>query len=85
MKTISLNMKDEYSFLQGGKLEGMITDYPYDGELDKDWARPALLVVPGGGYGMTSRREGEPIASAFMGQGFQVFVLYHSAFKKKLI
>ena len=77
MKTISVNLKDEYSFLQGGRLDGMITDYPYDGELDKDWARPALLVVPGGGYGMTSRREGEPIASAFMGQGFQVFVLWY--------
>ena len=77
MKTISINLKDEYSFLQGGKLDGMITDYPYDGELDKHWARPAVLVIPGGGYGMTSRREGEPIASAFMGQGFQVFVLWY--------
>ena len=77
MKTISVNLKEVYPFLQGGQLDGMITDYPYDGELDKDWARPAVLVIPGGGYAMTSRREGEPIATAFMGQGFQVFVLWY--------
>ncbi len=77
MKTISVDLKEKYPFLQGGRLDGMITDYPYDGEVDQTWARPAVLVIPGGGYGMTSRREGEPIASAFMGQGFQVFVLWY--------
>ncbi len=77
MKTISVNLKDVYPFLQGGKLDGMTTDYPYDGEVDQNWARPAVLVIPGGGYAMASRREGEPIASAFMGQGFQVFVLWY--------
>ena len=77
MKTISVNLKDVYPFLQGGKLDGMMTDYPYDGEVDQNWARPAVLVIPGGGYAMASRREGEPIASAFMGQGFQVFVLWY--------
>ncbi|MBQ8342543.1 MAG: alpha/beta hydrolase [Clostridia bacterium] len=77
MKTISVNLKDVYPFLQGGKLDGLVTDYPYDGETDQNWARPAVLVLPGGGYAMTSRREGEPIASAFLGQGFQVFVLWY--------
>lgn len=77
MKTISVNLKDVYPFLQGGKLDGITTDYPYDGEVDQNWARPAVLVLPGGGYGMTSRREGEPIANAFLGQGFQVFVLWY--------
>jgi acetyl esterase/lipase len=52
-------------------------DYPWDGEVNPDWKRPAVIVVPGGGYGMTSKREGEPIATAFMGRGFQTFVLWY--------
>lgn len=77
MKTISVNLKNVYPFLQGGKLDGLITDYPYDWEQDPNWARPAVVVLPGGGYSMTSRREGEPVASAFLAQGFQVFVLWY--------
>ena len=77
MKTISVELKDAYPFLLGGKLEGFVTGYPYDGEVDKNWARPAVLVIPGGGYGMTSLREGWPIANAFIGQGFQAFVLWY--------
>ncbi len=77
MKTIAIDLKDVYPFLQGGKLEGFVTDYPYDGEAPSDWARPAVLVIPGGGYGMASRREGWPIANAFIGYGFQGFVLWY--------
>ena len=40
--------------------------------------RPAVLVVPGGGYQMTSDREAEPIAYAFAAQGFHTFVLRYS-------
>ena len=39
-------------------------------------ARPAMLVVPGGGYGTVCRStEGDPIAERFASLGFQVFVL----------
>ncbi len=51
----------------------MAMDFPWD--IQKDWKRPALIVVPGGGYGMVSKREGEPVASAFFAKGFQAFVL----------
>ncbi len=37
--------------------------------------RPALLVIPGGGYAMVSQREAEPIAVRFFEQGYNVFVL----------
>ena len=40
--------------------------------------RPAMLVLPGGGYGYTSNREGEPVALRFLCEGFQTFVLYYS-------
>lgn len=41
-------------------------------------SRPALLILPGGGYGYVSPREGEPIALAFMDMGFNCFILKYS-------
>ena len=44
-----------------------------------DFVRKALLVIPGGGYGVVcSDREGEPIAMAFMPYGYNAFVLHYS-------
>ncbi len=37
--------------------------------------RPAMLILPGGGYHGVSPREGEPIALAFMARGYNAFVL----------
>ncbi|WP_309123830.1 alpha/beta hydrolase [Arthrobacter sp.] len=43
-----------------------------DGE---DTPRPAILVLPGGGYGQTSAHEGEPVAEWLAGLGVHAFVL----------
>lgn len=40
--------------------------------------RPAVVVIPGGGYQALSDREGEPIAMGFAAQGFNTFVLRYS-------
>ncbi len=40
--------------------------------------RPAMLVVPGGGYGHLSTREGEPVALEFMNAGYCAFLLGYS-------
>lgn len=40
--------------------------------------RPAVVVCPGGGYGMCSPREAEPIALAFASRGIPAFVLWYS-------
>lgn len=40
--------------------------------------RPAVVVIPGGGYQALSDREGEPIAMAFAAMGFNTFVLRYS-------
>lgn len=37
--------------------------------------RPAVLVLPGGGYGQTSAHEGEPVAEWLAGLGLHAFVL----------
>ena len=52
--------------------------------------RPAILILPGGGYNMVADREGEPYALRYMGIGFQAFVLTYTvkadfaAFRKLL-
>lgn len=48
-----------------------------------NYVRDAILVIPGGGYGNVSDREGEPIAEAFMPLGFNAFVLHYSVGRKK--
>ena len=40
--------------------------------------RPAMLVIPGGGYAICSDREAEPIALAYLAEGYNAFVLRYS-------
>lgn len=47
-------------------------------EIDANRKYPAMVVLPGGGYGFTSDREAEPIALRFAAAGFAVFVLRYS-------
>ena len=42
--------------------------------------RPAVIVLPGGGYEMTYPGEGEPIALAYVARGFCAFVLDYSVY-----
>lgn len=49
-----------------------------------NYVRRAMLVIPGGGYGaVCSDREGEPIALAFMAEGYNAFVLHYTVGRKK--
>lgn len=75
MKHCLIDLKETYG-LQGGKLECICMDYPWDTQ-NVAWRRPAVVVVPGGGYAMTSRREAEPIANAFLARGYQTFILWY--------
>lgn len=43
--------------------------------------RPAVLVLPGGGYRMLSDREAEPVALCFAKAGFQAYILRYSVSK----
>lgn len=47
------------------------------------FVRDAILILPGGGYKDLSAREGEPIALAFMAQGYNAFVLNYSVNHQK--
>jgi acetyl esterase/lipase len=47
-------------------------------ELSNTTVRPAVLVLPGGGYAFCSDREAEPIALAYLAEGFNAFVLRYA-------
>ena len=40
--------------------------------------RPAMIVIPGGGYAMCSDREGDPVAMAYLRAGYHAFVLRYT-------
>ena len=44
--------------------------------------RPGMLICPGGGYGFTSPREGEPVAFRFLSEGFNCFILDYTVHAK---
>lgn len=55
--------------------------FVHDDFSNKEWTarkRPAVIVVPGGGYRFVSLRESEPIAMEFYAAGFHAFVLTYS-------
>ncbi len=47
-------------------------------ELPNSYARPAVVVCPGGGYCCCSDREAEPVALEFLTKGFNAFVVRYS-------
>ena len=46
--------------------------------------RPAIVILPGGGYEYCSDRETDPVASAYLHAGFQAFVLRYSVGEHKV-
>lgn len=44
--------------------------------------RPAMIVIPGGGYAMCSEREADPVAMAYLKAGYQAFILRYTVKSK---
>lgn len=55
----------------------------YSNEMPYHAKRPAILILPGGGYNMCSDREAEPMALAFTAKGYAAFILRYSVGKGK--
>lgn len=57
-----------------------LTSYVLEGspEMATTALRPGILVLPGGGYAFTSDREAEPVAMAYLAEGFNACVLRYS-------
>ena len=73
MKITKINLLDketEFGFMP------TLTGYILDGSrtIEKE-DRPAVLVIPGGGYSIVSPREGERIALSYNAAGFHAFIL----------
>lgn len=69
-ETFRINDSDKY------RLDVYIQDTSREMEISQK--RPFVLVCPGGGYFMTSDREADPIALAYMADGFHAGVLRYS-------
>ncbi len=80
MHTKVLNIYDHYALPvpKGavGRLNCYWTDTPQ--QVSEARKKPAVLVLPGGGYHHTSHREHESVALKLLERGFQVFVLEYS-------
>lgn len=72
--TVYLWEKREYQYPCAGEFLPNITIYLHEDEE----VRPAVLVVPGGGYAMVSPTEGEIVAKCFFEAGYQAFVLTYT-------
>ena len=57
-------------------LEGYILDCEL--ALGQEYDRPAIVVLPGGGYAYCSPREAEPVALKYAASGFHAFILRYS-------
>ncbi len=69
-------MKHDRIYLSKTDSRVFIDTYIADPLPSKEGKRPAILVIPGGGYGkVCSDREGEPIALEFFSRGYNAFVL----------
>ena len=73
----TINLAKEYG-LKGGSLECICMDMPFLDDRSLTWKRPAVIIVPGGGYAMNSEREATVIAAPFFARGFQAFVLRYA-------
>jgi acetyl esterase/lipase len=71
MKTISMDLTHTNVTLTAYLLDS-------SPEMTNTQVRPAVLVFPGGGYYMCSDREAEPVALAFLAEGYQAFILRYS-------
>ena len=72
MNHFCIDLKKEYG-LKGGNVYAYVVAQPW--LENKNWRRPAVVVVPGGGYAHVSEREAECVALEFLARGFHAFVL----------
>jgi len=81
MQYQKIHLKDRFPFLGENGCDPVLEIYlPYNmTEMNRqNQKRPCMVLCPGGGYGMVSQREAEPVALHLLPEGFNVFVLTYS-------
>ena len=81
MKTFEIVMHEDRNV----RLSGLLQEV--GGEFAPVEKRPGVIVLPGGGYGICSDREADPVALEFARAGYQAFILRYtvSAVEKEKI
>ena len=78
MITEKTDLFEYFGIKRNKESKGILTSYmrdPIGGDPAYIKARPAMLVIPGGGYACVSDREGEPVALEYLNRGYHAFVL----------
>ena len=85
MQTTTIQLYPHFSVPAPDNSVGRLTSYHVSTSLEVSANRrkPAVLILPGGGYFMTSQREMEPIALHFLTRGYAAFVLEYSCVPHK--
>lgn len=80
MRHFNLNLYNHFCLDGQGTTEGNLFCYVQDTPpaISTGRRRPAILIIPGGGYSMTSNREAEPIAMPFLTAGYNAFILRYT-------
>lgn len=80
MEQCYVNLYNHYDLPAPADAAGNLTGWIHhtSREISKKRKRPAVLIIPGGGYAYTSDREADPIAFRFLAQGYVPFVLHYS-------
>lgn len=73
----TIDLYDYFAFAREGAKAGRLTAYRHGDmpEMRRKKIRPAILVIPGGGYAFVSQRESQPVALRYFAEGFDAFVL----------
>ena len=74
-KRYDLWEKQEYNYTAEGGFIPNITSYIHD---EDNTIRPAIVIVPGGGYCFVSHSEGEIVAEEFYKKGYNTFVVTYT-------
>lgn len=80
MKVEIVNVYEARGFAAPENTVGRLTCYHVatSAQVSPGRRKPAVLILPGGGYARTSAREMEPVALRFLARGYAAFVLEYS-------
>lgn len=79
MKLQRIDLKKQYALTASTDGRGILNCFLHEGHDEvPQYARPAMLVVPGGGYAFVSGRENEEVALEFFTREYNAFVLTYS-------
>ncbi len=82
MKIITTDLYDFYKLDKPSGANAVVTAYIADETVGETYRkRPAIMIIPGGGYTHIGLREGEPIAIAFSERGFNAFTFVYTCNK----